>query len=205
MKLMRMFSKERYKGSRNYLNSQKKYEILRTVLYFGISLSLFLSGYLITKEYNIAHGYLDADPRKNLLTLVAVLGCLPASKSAVEAILYCRFHSCSREAADRIEQCCRGAGLFDMAFTSYAKNYCVAHMLVRGNTVCGYTEDDKFDENGFYQHINEILKTDHFQSVTVKIFTDLKKYTDRLEQLMQLEEDPVRTSGITNTLKSVSL
>ena len=36
-----MFFTEKYKGTRNYLKSQKKYEILRTCLYFGISLSLY--------------------------------------------------------------------------------------------------------------------------------------------------------------------
>ena len=36
MQLKRLFSTDSVKGTRNYLNTQKKYEILRTVLYFAI-------------------------------------------------------------------------------------------------------------------------------------------------------------------------
>ena len=76
MQLKRLFSTDHVKGTRNYLNTQKKYEILRTVLYFSISLSLFAAGYIQTGS------------RGNLLSIVAVLGCLPASKSAVGAIMF---------------------------------------------------------------------------------------------------------------------
>ncbi len=206
MLFLRMFTTEKYKGTRNYLDSQKKYEILRTLLYFGISLSLFLAGYFTTKNYNAAQGITDVDPRLNLLTVVAVLGCLPASKSAVNAILFLRFHSCSKWAAEEIAAHCGGLeGLFDMVFTSYSKNYSVAHLTVRGNTICGFTEDKNFAENDFYKHIDGILRTDHFSDVTVKIFTDLKKYTARLEELKRLEANAERTAGIISTLKSVSL
>ena len=71
MQLMRIFSAEKYKGTRNYIDTQKKYEIFRTLLYFGISVSLFAAGYIQTGR------------KTNLLTVVAILGCLPASKSAV--------------------------------------------------------------------------------------------------------------------------
>ena len=38
MQLRRLFSTDSVKGSKGYLDSQKKYEVIRTVLYFGISL-----------------------------------------------------------------------------------------------------------------------------------------------------------------------
>lgn len=41
MYFKRMFTKDEVKGTRNYLSSQKKYEIIRTVIYF-----LFLCLYL---------------------------------------------------------------------------------------------------------------------------------------------------------------
>lgn len=205
-RFFRMFSTDKYKGSRNYLNSQKKYEIIRTLLYFGMSLGLFLIGYFTTKSYNAAHGHPDADPRLNLLTIIAILGCLPACKSAVSTIMFLRFRSLSRAAAEEIELHSKGlAQLYDMVFTSYSKNYCVAHLVVKGNTVCGYTEDTDFEENAFYKHIGDILKADNFRDITVKIFTDLHKYTARLDQLLLLEADESRTEGIINTLKSVAL
>lgn len=194
MQLKRLFSAAAARGSRNYLNTQKKYELIRTLLYFAISLSLFIAGYIQTKE------------RANLLTVVAILGCLPASKSAVSAVMYFRFKSCGSQAADVIERHSEGLScLFDMVFTSYKKNYCVAHLCVRGNTVCGFTESTGFDENEFYKHIGDILKMDGHKNVTVKIFDNLDKYTERLKQMRELETDEAKSQAILNTLKSVAL
>lgn len=194
MQLFRMFSTNQYKGTKGYLASQKKYEVLRTCIYFAISISLFIAGYVTTKT------------RMNLLTLVAVLGCLPASNSAVQMIMFLRFKGCSEAATVQISaHAGELSGLYDMVFTSYQKNYNVAHLVVKGNTVCGYSEDVKFDENAFYKHIDGMLKNDGFKNVTVKIFMDLNKYTARLEQLKELEADDSITQGIITALKSVSL
>ncbi len=194
MQLLRIFSAEKYKGTKDYINTQKKFEIIRTLLYFAISVSLFAAGYIQTGR------------KTNLLTVVAVLGCLPASKSAVNAIMFLRFKSCGEEAAAGIEKHCQGLHtLYDMVFTSYQKNYVVSHLAVRGNTVCGYSEKPDFPENDFYKHIDNILKMDGLKDVTVKIFTDLKKYTDRLEQMKELETDESRSETIAGTLKSVVL
>ena len=71
----RLFSGESYKGTFNYLDTQRKYEIARTIIYFAVSFSLFIAGYITTGT------------RKNLLTVVAVLGMLPASKSLVSTYI----------------------------------------------------------------------------------------------------------------------
>ncbi len=206
MQLKRLFSTVDVKGTKNYLKTQKKYEIVRTVLYFAISLTLFAAGYIQTGE------------RANLLTIVAVLGCLPASKSAVNAIMFCRFKGCSEEAAAKIEELmpCESKtdnsnaapnlpNLYDSVFTSYQKTYVVAHLAVRGNTICGYSEDKNFAEIEFYKHITDILKLDGHKEVTVKIFTDLPKYRNRLEQMKELEASEQSEAAIIATLKSVAL
>lgn len=194
MQLKRLFSTYGVKGTKNYLKTQKKYEIIRTVLYFGISLSLFIGGYIQTGE------------KANLLSIVAVLGCLPASKSLVGAIMFLRFHSCSEQTCTAIEEHSQGLScLYDMVFTSYKKNFVVGHMAVSGNTVCGFAENRQFEENAFYQHIGNILKLDGHKGVTVKIFTDLSKYTERLEQMKGLEQDETETQAVAETLKSVVL
>lgn len=194
MQLLRMFSHDNYKGCEHYLKTQKKYEILRTFLYFGISLSLFIAGLIATGE------------RVNLLTVVAILGCLPASKSAVDMIMFLRFKGCSEENVQIIKGHTEGlCGLYDMIFTSYDRNYNIAHITVKGNTICGFTEDAKFVEQEFYKHITHILKADNYKETSIKIFSDLTKYTERLEQLKTLDTDVRNTEGILNTFKSVSL
>lgn len=194
MQILRMFSTDKYKGTRGYLNTQKKYEIMRTVLYFAISLSLFIAGYFATGE------------RVNLLTVVAILGCLPASKSAVGMIMFLRYKSCKEEHTEVIDRYVSDlCNAYDMVFTSYDKNYIIAHIVVKGNTICGFTEDKDFQEQAFYKHITTILKAENYRDTSFKVFSELKKYTERLEQLTDLETDESNTEGIMNTLKSVAL
>lgn len=194
MQIKRLFTTYGAKGTENYLNTQKKYEVARTLIYFGISAALFIAGILQTKS------------RLNLLTVVAVLGCLPASKSAVSAIMFLRFQSCAPECAKKIKAHSQGlAVLYDCVFTSYKKNFRVSHLAVRGNTICGYTEDAGFPENDFYQHIGDILKLDGHKEATVKIFVSLPKYLERLEQMKSLEDEEAKTTAVLETLKSVML
>ena len=194
MKISRLFLKDDYVGEKNYIKTQTKYEVARTILYFAISLSLFIGGWVTTGE------------RTNLLTIVAILGCLPASKSMVDMIMYLRYRSCSEEAASQIEKHVGSLdALYDLVFTSYQKNFVVSHLVVKGNTICGYSENASFSEQEFNKHLDGILKTDNFKDTSIKIFTDIKKYCNRLDQLVELEADECNTSGIISTIKHVVL
>lgn len=194
IKLSRLFIYDDYKGTRDYLKVQGRYELARTILYFAVSLSLLIAGIVTTGD------------RMNLLTIVAVLGCLPACKSAIDAFMFLRYKGCRAEFADEIDAHMEGLwGLYDRIFTSYDKNYQVAHLTVKGNTLCGFTQDSAFDEQRFREHITDLLKKDGFKEVSVKIFDDIHKYTARLEQLKKLDADEKNTVEILNTLNSVSL
>ena len=194
MSLVRIFSGDGWKGTKNYLKTQRVYEIIRTILFFSISGALFAAGWISTGS------------RLNLLTIVAVLGILPASKALVSVIMFCRYQSLSETNAEKIEAHVQGLTcLYDMVFTGREKNYFVGHLTIKGNTVCGFTEQSKFDEQAFYQHLDQLIKVDSFKNVNVKVFTDLKKYIDRLDQMQALACDETNTKGIADTLKSVSL
>ena len=71
------------KGCYGFLNNRKIYTILRTVFFFAVSVSLYIAGIVKTGS------------NRNLLTIVAVLCCLPACKSAVNCILFLRARGCS--------------------------------------------------------------------------------------------------------------
>lgn len=192
--LIRIFSTANYKGTKNYIDSQKKYEIIRTLIYFGISASLFIAGYVTTKT------------KVNYLTIIAVVGCLPASKSLIGAIMFLRYKSCSQEVCKRLEAINHKlTEVYDMVFTSYDKNFNIAHMVIAGNTICGYTESPKFDEKAFMSHITNVLKLDGHKNASIKIFTDLDKYIDRIVQLNESEADTSNSEAIVETLKSVVL
>ncbi len=192
--IRRMISSAVAKGRRNYLNTQKKYELLKTIILFALPLAIYIAGYVSTGS------------NMNYLTIVAVLGFLPACKSLVQTIMYLRYKSCPAELADMIDAA-KGelTDLYDCVFTAYQDTFKVDHLVVCGNTICGVTTDKAFKEKEFQTHLDKILKADSIKNVTIKVFTDEKKYTERLGQLQDLEEDERLTASIISTLLSVSL
>ena len=122
------------KGTYGYLEKQKKRVLFRTILYFAISLAVYLIGYFSTGN------------NQNYLTIVAVLGCLPASKSAVSTVMYYRYHGCSENDRKKIEPVSSGLiTLYDMVFTSYEKNFEIHHLTLKDNNLIGYSAQQKCD------------------------------------------------------------
>ncbi len=188
--------KKAVKGTYGYLHLKKNIVLIRTIAYFAIALALFFIGFL------------TAGTRKNLLTVVAVLGLLPASKSFVNLIMYLKATGCSasaREAVAREEG--NLIGMYDMYFTSYKKNYAVSHMVVEGKNICGYTENASCDVRACEEHLTDILKQSGYKDMTVKIFNDRNKYLERLKQLNHLEHEktPERDDEVRIVLYDISL
>ena len=185
MTISRLFSGDNFKGTYMYLDIQRKYEIARTIIYYALSTAIFLTGYISTGS------------KKNLLTIVAVLGVLPASKSLVSVIMFLRYKSFK----EKIE--CEGIlNAYDMIFTSEKINYRVSHLCVSDNCIIGYSEDPKFDENKFKDHVTSILAIENFKNLTVKVFTDKKSYLNRISSLKPSEG---KDEGIMKTLKQIVL
>lgn len=194
MQLKRFFTNSAYKNTYGYIDSQKKYEIIRTLVYFGISLSLFIAGYAATKS------------KTNLLTVAAVLGCLPASKSLVNMIMFLRHHSCSSMVYDTVNGVSRDLDrLYDLVFTTEKVTYVVAHAAYRAKCLVLFAEK-KIDANALEVHIQEYMKRASISGVNVKVYTDLKKYTERLGQLCALErEEGKLAQEVMQLLKEITL
>lgn len=181
------------KGEYGYLKYKKKKELLKTVLMFGISALVFLLGLISTKT------------KANYLTIVAVLGCLPASKSAVSMIMYLKIRECSQKFSEIIMTKFPSAGSFHLYFTTYDRNFPTAHVFVKALTLIAYTENQNVDEKAFEEHILTLLKRDGIKGCHVKLFKDSEKYVQRMEQMMCLENDKETDVRIVNTLHAVSL
>lgn len=169
------------KGTYGYIGRQRRWEIIKTVVMFGISISLYIAGYIATKS------------NKNLLTLAAVLGCLPASKSAVSMIMFFKAKGCSAALHEAIGD--RAAGLserYDLYLTSYAKNFQISHLVMKGKSMAGITEQESFDEAACGQHLKTLFAQNGFHDITVKIFGDKEKYFERLKSLRESQIDDNR-------------
>ena len=158
------------KGNPGYIKKRKQNRILKTLLQFGIVIALLILGIVQT------------DTRLNLLTLVAVLGCLPASKSLVEVIMLFPHRSLEEIKADEIKE--KTANLtvaYDLVFTSEKHIMPVDCVVISDNTICGFSSSKKIDTAFAAKHIKQILYANHFTNVSVKIFDNYTAFVTRAE------------------------
>lgn len=183
------------KGAFGYIEAQKKYTSIRTVVYFALSLSIFFMGYVTTGT------------RMNLLTVVAVLGCLPASKSMVNMIMFFRAKGCSEELHEAILKQAEGLDIFyDLFMTSYQKNFQLSCLVIKGHNIVALSESEKMDVSGAQKHMEESLKLDGYKGYTIKVFEESEKFLYRLEQMKQTEEmETGNKAAVIETLLSISL
>ena len=171
-----MRTQKRHKGEFGYPPYERKRVIIRTAAYFLISLAVFLLGYLSTGK------------KENLLTIVAVLGMLPSSKSLVSVIMYCKIPKFSEEVHQEIAaQEGEVSVIYSLYLTSYRKNFPVNCFAVRGSNLIGYTEFPGCDASACETHIQDLMKQNRIKNMTVKIFHEKSRFAERLAQLQNLE------------------
>ena len=173
------------KGNPGYIKKRKQNRILKTVLQFGIVVALLILGIVQT------------DTRLNLLTLVAVLGCLPASKSLVEVIMLFPHHSIEDTKGNEIkEKTSNLTTIFDLVFTSEKYIMPVDCIIISDNTICGFASNKKTDTAFAAKHIKQILYANQFTNVSVKIFDDYTTFMKRAEDMNKLAD--VENKGVKN-------
>lgn len=192
------------KGEYGYIAYARRMAIIRTAVMFILCAAVFTIGYITTGT------------RRNLLTIVAVLGCLPASKSLVNVIMFIRARGCSGPVHDRIEEiigAAREAGTFlfadayDLYLTSYQKNFPISHVVAGRGMITGLCEMPDCDVSECEKHITGHMQTDGFKDMTVKIYTDTDKYLARLKVLadMDTHESDTGREAMIGTLKAIAL
>lgn len=160
-------------GDYEYFRKKRKQEVIKTLIYFAVSLLLFIAGYMATKT------------KANLLTIVAVLGLLPASKSCVSMILYLRYHGCSREDRELLKDIMEPfLHAYGLVFTSYKKTYEVAGCIVKNGYIYGYLTSHQDMAKDLEEHIAGIAKQNGYKA-TVGMFTHSEDFVNRCKQLME--------------------
>ena len=115
------------KGDAGYLRRRKRLLILEAVVSFGLVAALVIAGYVTTKT------------KLNLLTVVAVLGCLPASRILVNLIMVMPHDSIDEATELEISAVTEELTVaYDLVITSEKKAMPVAAVAIYNNTICGY-------------------------------------------------------------------
>lgn len=167
------------KGKFGYTASHRKWQIMKTCLYTSLALAIFLLGYLTTKKTT------------NLLSIVAILGALPISKEMVGVIMSYKRKPMDKNVYDQI----RGkAGnleqIYELLFTTNEKYYGVEAAIVEGRDVICYTVDPKCEIQTLQKHLQKMLDANGYKE-NVKVYTDLKKFLDRVGDLARREKEVI--------------
>ena len=161
--------KKTEKGNYGYIKYEKAKRTLITAVMFAIPLIIFFTGLGQTGT------------RKNLFTLVAILGILPAAKVAVSWIMMMMQKSGDKNALEETEKRCGElTRAYELVISAYEG--C-------GDQVVCYSSHGQKDKFEFMEkHMAKILNANHYYSTKVKIFPELKPYLDRVDQLAHAPE-----------------
>lgn len=167
------------KGKFGYTLSHRKGQIIKMSLYIALALAVFLLGLIVTKT------------TKNVLSIVAIVGALPISKEMVGLIMsYKRkpmepaaYQQISEKAGD-LEQ------IYELLFTTQEKSYGVEAAIVEGRDVICYTVDPKCEVTVLQKHLLKMLDANGYKQ-NVKVYTDLKKFLDRVADLERREKEEI--------------
>lgn len=165
------------KGTYGYLDKNKIREWIKAAAMLSVPIVIFIGAWIINKT------------RLNIMTVVAIVGCIPGCNQVVHAILASRYHSMERQLYEETEKA-RGErlALYENVFTSYEENYYVDCIVISGREAAGYTTDGKTNASRAAEHLKKMLKENSYRQ-NVKIFTDKKAFLERVRTLASHEPE----------------
>ena len=160
------------KGSYGYYSYEKKRRVAIVAFLFGLCLLIFFTGYIMTGT------------RKNLFTLVAILGVLPAAKWAVQMIMILLQNPIDPEVVEITEEYAGElAHGYELCVTAYEGRLSLDAVVVCGNNIAAYSSAEKGKFEFMETHVRKILHGNGFGNPTFKIFRKLEQYQERIRQL----------------------
>ena len=194
------------KGEWGYISYQRKRVLLITLVLYVCAIGIYL------------FGYLNLHTTKNLFTIVAVLGILPASKSMVNLIMFLRFRSLPAGIHEDYQKASDGVCIiYETPFTTYEKTFFVEATACRNKTlICSCPADKTADKNkapdrmqdakSLTEHLQGILKNEGYKDITVKIYDNREDFNKRAGELASIKQADERADkAILETLLSVVL
>ena len=167
------------KGNYGYALSHRKWQILKLSVYVALALGVFLLGLITTKT------------TKNLMSIVAIVGALPISKELVGVIMSFKrkpmdkkLHQEISVKAGDLEQ------IYELLFTTAEKSYPVEAVVIEGRDVICYSIDPKCETAALQTHLYKLLNANDYKQ-SVKVFTDYKKFMDRVGDLARREKEEI--------------
>ena len=167
------------KGQFGYIKYRRTFHLILAFIMYAMAVVLYVAGIKATGD------------NKNVLTIAAILGCLPASQSFVTAILGFRAKCCDKNMFEEIEKRVEDnmVSAYDLYFTTYDKNYPVSHIVMKNNCLCGLMGQSKHSTNDLERYLEETFIKNGIKGVSIKMFEKnmSEKYLKRINELNKLE------------------
>lgn len=186
------------KGEYGYIKSQKWINILRTLAFFALVVLVFLIGMALNKG-----------DRKNIYTVIAMVGCIPASMSLVHTIMiWMRRPGNSELCREAAETAGKMPVYYELFLTTRDRNLYLDAAAVADDSIAACTMDQVSEQDLHFmeEHIRKTLRAQGYRNVVVKIFSDKKRFLSRLSEMstawIGLTERQDKMAGV---LKAISL
>ncbi len=173
------------KGTYGYLDKNKGNAWLKALAFLAAPLLVFAVGWAVNGT------------RMNVVTVFAIVGCLPGCNQVVHAIMASRYHSIDGRLYEEVEAA-RGErpALYENVLTSYENNFYVDCLIISGRDIVGFCSDEGADAAKAAEHIRRILKNNSYKQ-NVKIFNgkEKKAFLERVRTLAAQEPEAVPFKG----------
>ena len=183
---------KKQKGEQGYLAYRRKQELIKTLLLFALSFGIFFLGLYSTGT------------TKNLLTIVSVLGMLPACQGAVSVILYFRAAAASAKNPEAIREIAAKQTvpcLYDLYFTSYEKNYPAACALYKNDSLYLLSPGGK----ELSEHLKRHLAKEGLSGITINLSERPEEFSKRISSGSPSQGEEEKRERVYALLKAISL
>ncbi len=186
------------KGDYGYIQRQKKVRLIRTIILYAAAFAILGIGL-----------YLNNGSKRNVYTIIAMIGIIPSSMSLVSMIMMWMRKPMEESLYREIRS---HAGslmmMYELFLTTREKNLFLDAAAICGEYISAYTSTDpkKADIPFMEEHIRTTMKSNGYH-VFVKIFTEKKHYLERLDSLAEKKEEYERDTDyeVRAVMQAISL
>ena len=163
------------KGEYGYIRRQKRVRLIRALVLYAAAFAVYYIG------YRLNHG-----DRRNIYTVIAVVGIIPASMAAVSTIMMWMRKPMDPALFREVSAVSGNLHmLYELFLTTRDKNLYLDVVLVSQDQVIAYTREESrpaADIRFFEEHVTKTLRASGYGR-KVKIFTAKKQFLSRVEIL----------------------
>ncbi|MBO6148218.1 MAG: hypothetical protein J6O55_02630 [Lachnospiraceae bacterium] len=160
------------KGDYGYLDFRRRSSLIKCLVFLLATLLLVLCARVFFPSIG------------RIFLILAILSALPAAVSAVSLVMSMRFKSGRREVYEAVEAVRNGAPVFyDAVLTTREESYGVNCLIFLNKNIMAYTEYPDSNAASIRSHLTEMARKGGFKDWTIKVYTELPEFIERLSFL----------------------